>query len=148
MRLAKGGRLAGKDFEGEGAAPALLLHEGEPEGQERVDNADLIGVAQADGAQANVGNELIDDLAGVVIGAAVEEVGLDAIEDGVIEVFPAKNVEGAIDLGVGGLRLEGGEAVERAASSNAIGGVDDDFAIKGGGVGGDGFVHCCAGDGE
>ena len=100
--FSEGVGLAGEDFEDEGAPPALLLHEGEPEGQERIDDANLIGVAQADGAEADIGNELIDDLAGVAIGTAVEEVGLDAIEDGVGEVFPAVDVEGAIDLGLRG----------------------------------------------
>src|SRR5262249_60787771 len=81
-------------------AAALAVGQGEPELEELVEQVVLAG-AEVDGVEAGVSDEAFDDLAVGLVGG-VEEVGHDAVEDGVGEVLPAERVEGADVAGGGG----------------------------------------------
>src|SRR5579871_2724801 len=63
-------------LEGKMATPALLLQQRKPEAQQRVHHAYLIDISYPNGAQAHIGNQLLDHLSPFAIRPAVEEIGL------------------------------------------------------------------------
>ncbi len=65
-------------LEGKVATPALLLHERKPESEQRIDDAHLIDIAHANGLQANIGNQLLNDLPAFAVRPAVEKISLHA----------------------------------------------------------------------
>ena len=95
----------------------------------------------------------------VTAGAAVDKVGLGALVEGIGETFPAVGVEGAVDTGIGGMSLEGGQAIERTrfhvlrgcrfiGGLDFIGGIDNQFVIEQLSVGGDHLVNDGTWNGE
>jgi hypothetical protein len=69
---------------------ALSESQGEPESPNGIHQVDLFYIAQADGVQAHIGNQLLNLGASFAAGTTVEEVCLDAVKDGIGEVFPAR----------------------------------------------------------
>ena len=106
-------------------AAALAVGKGEPELEELVEQV-VLARAEVDGVEAGVADEAFDGLAVGLVGG-VEEVGHDAVEDGIGEVLPAERVEGA---GVAGGGREDGElgGAVRGTLAELVGGVDDDLA--------------------
>src|SRR5215831_1472878 len=106
-------------------AAALAVGQGEPELEELVEQV-VLARAEVDGVEAGVADEAFDGLAVGLVGG-VEEVGHDAVEDGIGEVLPAERVEGA---GVAGGGREDGElgGAVRGTLAELVGGVDDDLA--------------------
>ena len=66
-------------------AAALAVGKGEPELEELVEQV-VLARAEVDGVEAGVADEAFDGLAVGLVGG-VEEVGHDAVEDGVVAEF-------------------------------------------------------------
>src|SRR5579884_1402567 len=122
----------------------LLDSETKPDRQKGVNLVNFIYAAQANGAQTNVADKLLDCATWLIVWSAVEEISRYATEKRVGEVFPAERVERAVDVGMRCVFFQRGKAVVGTTAAHAIRCIDDDLAVKLFGIFGDDCIHCSA----
>ncbi len=121
--------LPGEHLEGQMTPHALTEGQRERQPCNCVYQANLFITTQVHRAQPNGGNQLFDDTASIVVGAAVEKVRHYPIKLWIGKVFPTDRVESSEDTSPWRVLLEGSKAVQGAASQ-AICCVDNDAAIE------------------